>query len=98
MLNHPAQNRILRGEILRVLYRNLPYPVGDNLLATIFTQETLTQIQGNLRYLADKRYVELVEVKEPYSSATLMAKLNSLGVDLLEGTLPADPGVIVPAI
>lgn len=97
-MNHPAQNRILRGMILRVCYRNLPHPVGDNLMAQIFTNETLSNIQGNLRYLADKEYIELSEVTEPFITATLMAKLVAKGVDLLEGSIEPDPGIVNPEI
>lgn len=99
MINpHVAQHKILRGEILRALYRNLPHPVGDNLLASIFTTETLSNLQGNLRYLGDKGYIELEEVSEPYVTATLMARLTSKGVDLLEGSIQPDPGIVTPPL
>ena len=92
------QMKIRRGEILRVLYRNLPDRVGDNLLDQIFTEDTVTTINGHLRYLKEKKYLDLCKVKKDYSSATVMARITPLGVDLLEGSIDPDPGIVLPKL
>lgn len=85
--------KIRRGEILRALYRYLPDAAGDDLLATVFTKDTRGVIQGHLRYLEGKGYVEFMKTDKTYSSAEIMAKLTTRGVDLLENSIPADPGI-----
>lgn len=92
------QTRIRRGEILKVLYRYLPEHVGDNLLHQIFTEDTPTSINGQLRYLEEKGYIELCKVRKDYSTATVMAKIKPMGVDLLEGSIDPDPGIILPEL
>ncbi len=92
------QIRIRRGEILRVLYRNLPDRVGDNLLQQILTDDSIATIKGHLRYLKDKSYIELCKVEKEYSTATMMAKIKPLGVDLLEGSIDSDPGITLPEL
>lgn len=92
------QNKIKRGETLRVLYRNLPHPVGDNVLSQIFTDISLPAIQGHLRYLEAGEYVELEDIRKDYSTATMMAKLTKKGVDLLEGSIDPDPGIALPPL
>ena len=92
------QNRIKRGEALRVIYRNLPHPIGDNVLAQIFTEISLPAIQGHLRYLEAGGYVELSAVRKDYSTASMMAKLTKKGVDLLEGSIDPDPGIVIPPL
>lgn len=90
--------REIRGWILKILYTNLPEPAGDKLISQILEagqyKVTPLQVQGHLRYLAGKNYVELEQVAiEEMGLARLMAKLTSRGVDFVEGNLGEDPGV-----
>lgn len=86
--------KIRRGEILRNLYRYLPDAAGDDLLATVFTKDTRSRIQGHLRYLESKGYVEFMETNKDYSDAEIMAKITTKGIDLLESSIETDPGIV----
>lgn len=92
------KNKIRRGEILRALYRNLPHPICDNVFSEVFVDDTLNYVITQMKYLEQKMYIKLEKVEEPYSTATLVAKILPAGVDLLEGSIPADPGISCPKI
>ncbi|MCF8719225.1 hypothetical protein [Nitrospina gracilis] len=95
------RNKIERGEVLRVVYRNLPEPIGDNVLAQIFTELTVSRIQGHLRYLQDGGYLAFQLIKpeyKEYTTAQYLAKITKKGVDLLEGNIEPDPGIVNPGL
>ena len=92
------KNKIRRGEILRALYRNLPHPICDNVFSEVFTDDTLNYVITQMKYLEQKMYIKLEKVEEAYSTATLVAKILPAGVDLLEGSIPSDPGISCPKI
>ena len=92
------KNKIRRGEILRVLYRNMPHPICDNVLSEVFTDDTTTYVITQLKYLEQKKYIKLEDVDESFSTATCVANILPAGVDLLEGSIPGDPGITCPKI
>lgn len=97
MINKATLKEI-RGWVLRMLYNNLPEFTGDKLIYEILMEGgfsiTLPLVQGHLRYLEEKGYLELQTASVPELGMTrLLAKLTSKGVDLVEGTIPEDPGV-----
>jgi hypothetical protein len=89
----------IRGWILKILYNNLPGYGGDQLISSLLNEAgyevSPLQVQGHFRYLADKDYVELKNPEiEELGLTRHLAKLTSKGVDLVEGNLPDDPGVM----
>ncbi|MDR3561892.1 MAG: hypothetical protein P4N59_10725 [Negativicutes bacterium] len=91
-------SREIRGHILRVLDTSYPFPAGDHLIAEILTDAQYCcsppQVKVHLVYLKEKGYVELSEVSsEELGITRCLAKLTANGKDLLEGSIPSDPGV-----
>jgi hypothetical protein len=94
---HEAQE--IRGRILKIL--NFQYPgalsaqmLNYGLKAARYDCETT--LKAHLAYLSEKGYVAVDSVG--FADLDLkrdMARLTALGKDLVEGNLPADPGVIV---
>jgi len=93
-----SEYRELRGWILRSLYNSLPAWIGvPSLTTTLYKcgfDTTPIHVSGHLRYLAEKGYIEYKEVGESGLSRHV-AKLTFKGVDLVEGNLDEDPGIIV---
>ena len=93
--------RIQRGEILRMLYRMYPDPVGDNVLKSTFIWITHGTIEGHVGYLVDSGYASRVNVdhkKFEFSTAEYLLKITPKGIGLLEGNIDADPGVQNPTL
>lgn len=92
--------REIRGRILKVLHTNYPLPAGDHLLSEILTDAQYNvspaQVEVHLTYLSEKGYIELSAVSSQELSLTRnLAKLTATGVDLLEGNIESDPGVML---
>lgn len=90
--------REIRGWILKTLYNNLPEWTGDKLLTDILVEGGYTistpSVQGHLRYLSEKGYVEMREAEvTELGLSRVLAKLTSRGVDLVEGSIEDDPGI-----
>ena len=96
-----VNHRRVRGYILRGL--NL-YPtehlntdlIGDfvrNCGGTCLN----TEIPGHLTYLQSKGYVEIEERQNPLSNSAkvIMAKITPKGVDLIEGNIGQEPGILL---
>lgn len=90
--------KTIRGHILKILKTNYPYEAGDKLLTEILNDAgysvTPSQVNGYLAYLKEKEYIELRELNlEEMGIYRQMARLTADGIDLIEGNIPADPGV-----
>lgn len=93
--------RIARGEILRMLYRQYPGMVGDNLLRATFVWMTPGVIDGHTAYLVDQHYATREEVdrrKFEMSTAVYLLRIAPKGIQLLEGEIDADPGIELPPL
>jgi hypothetical protein len=93
------KDNILRGKILKLLREVYPEGVDRITVLSIFFQYHKTvDIDASLEYLADKGYVLKKESAHPYLEQELIRwyKLAPGGVDLLEGNVDADPGILVP--
>lgn len=94
------QNKEIRGRILKILYMNYPQPTGDHLISEILTdiQYSISpaKVNGLITYLAEKKYViqDTAEIPE-YDISRNLVKLTSKGIDLIEGNIDPDPGVIL---
>jgi len=92
------KTNFLRGKILRLL-KDI-YPDGMNQLDIVgiyYQYHKPTDIVRSLEYLSDKEYVVRKEMPHPYKAGESIVwyKLLPKGIDLVEGNIPADPGVTV---
>lgn len=92
--------RIARGHVLKVLKTAYPEPASVELLELALNDRhcptSPAVIQGYAQYLADKGYVTVSEVgSEELGLSRILVKLTPKGIDLLEGTIPKDPGVVL---
>jgi hypothetical protein len=88
----------LRGEILRFL-RDL-YPDGANetmLISVLYHYHKVEDIEEAVEYLTDKEYIQKKESPHPYREQEQMKwyKLSPKGVDLVEGNIEPDPGILL---
>jgi hypothetical protein len=93
--------RIQRGEILRMLYRLYPQEAGDNLIAESFIWITPSVIAGHAAYLVERGYAARRDIdhnKFGFSTANWLLKITPQGINLLEGSIDADPGIKSPPL
>lgn len=90
------ESREIRGRILKILEASYPFPAGDRLIANILSDARYccspAEVQTHLAYLTEKGYLETEEVEYELGHR-LMVRLTAVGKDLLEGSIPSDPGV-----
>ncbi|WP_051273243.1 hypothetical protein [Desulfotruncus alcoholivorax] len=92
--------RIVRGHLMQVLKVAYPGPASLELLEITLNDRSYSTspaiLKGYLDYLADKGYVKVWEEEDDLMGVNrTLAKLTAAGVDLLEGNVPADPGVVL---
>jgi DNA-binding PadR family transcriptional regulator len=92
--------RVIRGRILKILDTSYPDEISDELLKLVLDEVNMSispaVLRGHIDYLEDneKGYVESRVVEsEELGITRLMVKLTAKGKDLLEGSIPPDPGV-----
>lgn len=92
-----AVNAEIRGWILRIIHGFAPYGVSfavlEKAVCDLNFNCSAIQLKGHLKYLKDKGYIELQEVE----SDSIMRRINTItpkGIDLREGNIPKDPGVM----
>jgi hypothetical protein len=93
------KDNILRGKILDILKKVYPDGADYQTLVTIlFQYHKTSDIATSLEYLADKNYVLKKEHPHPFKEQEFIQwyKLTPLGVDIVEGNIPADPGILIP--
>jgi hypothetical protein len=93
------KDNILRGKILDLLKKVYPDGVDyRTLISILFQYHKTSDITASLEYLADKEYILKKEHPHPFMEQELIRwyKLTPQGMDLLEGNVPADPGILVP--
>lgn len=91
-----AQNhayRVQRGRILKILYKAYPEGVHkeDISLTLQDMQFYITDgiLRGHCDYLAGKDYIEIIEG----DGLDYVALITPKGIDLLEESIDADPGI-----
>lgn len=88
----------VRGFILNILNLQYPSPASDRLISLTLNDSrldgSLPQIRRHLQYLEDGQYITTEEAHELGIQRT-MATITKKGIDLLEGNIPDDPGVMV---
>jgi len=94
------ENQEIRGWILRICQRAQPYgasfTVIETTLAEVGFHASLTEIKAHLKYLEEKGYIRMEEIEK----SRIRRRINYVtpkGVDLLEGNIEPDPGVLLDA-
>jgi hypothetical protein len=91
----------LRREFMRwvlMLALNNARPIGAweemllDVVRSVYPDATKHEVRINLDYLLDRKLIELK--KEP--SGRWRAELNRYGVDMVEYTIPCEPGIARP--
>ena len=92
------KENILRGKLLDLLRKIYPEGIDQKTVISILFQYHRTDdILSSLEYLRDKEYVLKKEQPHPFikQEKILWYKLTPKGIDLLEGNIEADPGILV---
>lgn len=105
--NNPMRARVLRGQILSVCYLAAmegtvnpddPWALGAGVLTTTLeynkTLPNEAELHAALRYLEEKKYLEVMWTKDG-SGGFDWVRITPSGVDLCEGT-SKDPAVFIP--
>lgn len=91
--NH--EYRVQRGRILKILYKAFSEGVHKETISLTLKEMHLYATDGILRahcdYLAEKGYIEIDGNELDYSDYA--ARITTKGIDLLEQSIDADPGI-----
>jgi hypothetical protein len=93
------KDNILRGKILGLLWKVYPDGIdGQTMMSILFQYHKTDDILTSLEYLVDKEYILKKEHPHPIMEQELILwyKLTPAGIDLLEGNVRADPGILIP--
>lgn len=92
-----AQREEVRWRILRILDAGRPLPVSETIILRALSDAALrltpSGIRKELDYLENRK---LVEIHGRSAEPVWSAELTSLGVDVVEYTLPCNPGIARP--
>jgi hypothetical protein len=92
-----AQREEARWRILRALDAGRPRPVSETIILRLLKDIKLPITPHGLRreldYLEDRKLVQIQGKEDP----TWMAELTRYGVDIVEYTIPCEPGISRPA-
>jgi len=88
----------VRHYILVALDKALPVGASQELLEltldTIGLMVSDSELEVQLGYLKEKGYVTTEKVTDRHTKISRkIAKLTAKGIDLIEGNIPADPGI-----
>ena len=94
------ENQEIRGWILRICHRAQPYGASFTVIETTLIEAgfhaSLTEIKAHLKYLEEKGYIRMEEI-EKNGVRRRINYVTPKGVDLLEGNIEPDPGVLLDA-
>lgn len=93
------KNKFLRGEILKLLFELYPDGIERVTLIGIYYQfDKIEEIDKSLEYLFEKKYISKIESPHPYKRDKKITyfKITPEGIDLIDGTVAQDPGVVIP--
>ena len=88
-----------RGAVLGLLEESYPTGVAYTVMERILAdagKARAHELPGIIRYLEDKAYIKVSVPEEPELKPLTngVIDLRAHGVDLLEGSIPEDPGII----
>jgi hypothetical protein len=90
---------ILRGKLLELLRKVYPEGIDQKTVNSIlFQYHKIDDISASLEYLVDKKYALKMEHPHPFlkQEKLLWYKITPHGIDLLDGNIKDDPGILVP--
>jgi len=92
------KDNVLRGKILDLL--NKVYPEGidqKTIVSILYSYHKLDDINSSLEYLTDKKYILMKENQDPIIKHEKFKwyKLTPHGIDLIEGNINDDPGILI---
>ncbi|MDE5899330.1 MAG: hypothetical protein K2H09_08735 [Treponemataceae bacterium] len=93
------KGNILRGKVLRLLGDLYPAGIEETGMVGIYYQyDKVDDIICAAAYLCDKGLVRKTQTPHPYKKQQDITcyKITARGIDLLEGTIPAEAGISVP--
>jgi hypothetical protein len=93
------KDNVLRGKLLELLRKVYPEGVDQKTVNTIlFQYHKIDDISASLEYLVDKGYAVKKEHPHPFlkQEKLLWYKLSPNGIDLLDGNIKDDPGILIP--
>lgn len=93
------KENILRGKLLELLRKIYPEGIDQKtVMSILFQYHKVDDILTSLEYLIDKEYVLKKEHPHPYLKQEKIQwyKLTPKGIDLLDGSIPDDPGILIP--
>jgi len=93
-----VENREVRGWILRICERAQPYGASFKVIETALLESgfhmTPSELKSHLLYLEHKGYIH----RQEYEKNNVKRRVNFItpqGIDLIEGNVPCDPGVLL---
>lgn len=97
-MSNPAEAREIRGRILKILELDYPHEVSSRVIALTLNDISYDVnpaiLEGYIDYLEEKGYVSSHKLEsEELGLAMRVVKLTAHGKDLLEQSIPEDPGV-----
>jgi len=92
------KENILRGKVLDLLRKFYPDGVDEaSIVSILFQYHKIYDIQAALEYLKDKEYLLKKTQPHPFvmQEHVVWYKISPNGIDLLEGNIQPDPGILV---
>lgn len=94
------KRRGARGAVLGLLEENYPTGIAYRVLERVLLSGAKCQpheLPGILTYLEDKGYIKIGVPEEPSIKPLddSVVELSAHGIDLLEGSIPDDPGIVI---
>lgn len=91
-----TRRETIRWHVLVAVNAGSPHPVAETLILSaiqaIPIECTALELRRQLDYLADRKLIELAR----HEGAPWSAELTRHGVDFVEYTIPAEPGIARP--
>ena len=92
------KDNILRGKLLALLHKVYPDGIDfKTIISILFQYHRVSDIHSSLEYLTDKKYILMKEHADPIVEQEIFKwyKLTPHGIDLLEGNIDSDPGILI---
>ncbi|MCL2722211.1 MAG: hypothetical protein FWD47_12855 [Treponema sp.] len=89
---------ILRGKLLDLLRKVYPEGIDQKtIISILFQYHKSDDILSSLEYLTDKKYIIKKEQPHPFLKHEKIQwyKLTPCGIDLLDGNINDDPGILL---
>jgi DNA-binding PadR family transcriptional regulator len=93
----------IRGFILTICKYNYPAPCSLEVISLTIQENQFSispaQIKGYIEYLEEKGYVRAAEkTSEVLGITRTVVTITAKGIDLMEGNIPPDPGILLPRL